>query len=99
MAPAIALARQFNPQLAGTLALIAKDGSDAFYRGPIARAIVRASEAHGGILTLRDFSEYLVEEPEPIHCTFGAYDLTSAPPPSAKPPRRCPPTPRRTGRT
>jgi gamma-glutamyltranspeptidase/glutathione hydrolase len=83
MAPAIALAREFNPQLANTLALIAKDGSDAFYRGPIARAIVRASDANGGILTLRDFSGYRVEEPQPIHCTFGGYDLISAPPPSS----------------
>jgi gamma-glutamyltranspeptidase/glutathione hydrolase len=83
MAPAIALAGEFNPQLARTLALVAKGGSDAFYRGPIARAIVRASDANGGILTLRDFSEYRVEEPQPIHCTFGGSDLISAPPPSS----------------
>jgi gamma-glutamyltranspeptidase/glutathione hydrolase len=83
MAPAIALARELNPQLANTLDLIAQDGSDAFYRGPIARAIVRASEANGGILTLRDFSEYRVEEPRPIHCSYDGYDLISAPPPSS----------------
>lgn len=71
MAPAIALAREFNPRLARTFVLIANDGSDAFYRGAIARAIVRASNANGGVLTLRDFSEYRVEEPQPIHCTFG----------------------------
>jgi len=83
MAPAIALARELNPQLANTLVLIAKDGSDAFYRGPIARAIVRASNANGGILTLRDFLEYRVEEPRPIHCTYDGYDVISAPPPSS----------------
>ena len=83
MAPAVALAREDNPRLANTLALIARDGSDAFYRGAIARAIVRASNANGGILTLRDFSEYRVEEPQPMHCTFGGYDLISAPPPSS----------------
>jgi len=83
MAPAIALARELNPRLADTLALIAQDGSDAFYRGPIARAIVRASERNGGILTLRDFLQYRVEEPPPIHCSYDGYDLISAPPPSS----------------
>ena len=83
MAPAIALAREFNPQLARTLGLVAKGGSAAFYRGPIASAIVRASNANGGILTLHDFSEYRVEEPRPIHCTFDGYDLIAAPPPSS----------------
>jgi gamma-glutamyltranspeptidase / glutathione hydrolase len=83
MAPAIALARDLNPQLANTLALIAQGGSDAFYRGPIARAIVRASDRNGGILTLRDFLEYRVEQPPPIHCSYDGYDLISSPPPSS----------------
>lgn len=83
MAPAIALARETHPRLARTLQLIAEKGSDSFYRGSIARAIVRASDANGGILTLRDFSEYRVEESQPIHCTFDGYDLISAPPPSS----------------
>ncbi|MBV9057000.1 MAG: gamma-glutamyltransferase family protein [Candidatus Eremiobacteraeota bacterium] len=72
-----------QPQLAATLALIARDGSEAFYRGPIARGIVAASDAHGGILTLQDFSDYRVEESAPLHCRFHGYDIASAPPPSS----------------
>jgi gamma-glutamyltranspeptidase / glutathione hydrolase len=72
-----------QPQLAATLALIARDGTGAFYRGPIARKIVAASNAHGGILTMQDFSDYRVEETAPLHCSFNGYDIISAPPPSS----------------
>jgi gamma-glutamyltranspeptidase/glutathione hydrolase len=72
-----------QPQLARTLELISRDGETAFYRGSIASAIVRASQAHGGILTMRDFAEYRVEESAPLHCRYGPYDIASAPPPSA----------------
>ncbi|MBV8067310.1 MAG: gamma-glutamyltransferase, partial [Candidatus Eremiobacteraeota bacterium] len=72
-----------QPQLAATLALIARDGSDAFYRGPIAHEIVAASNAHGGILTMQDFSDYRVEERAPLECRFHGYDIISAPPPSS----------------
>lgn len=84
LAPAIALARQWHrPQLAATLAAIARGGSSAFYRGSIARAIVRASDAGGGILSMRDFARYRVVESAPMHCEYGGYDLTVAPPPSS----------------
>lgn len=72
-----------QPQLAATLTLIARDGSDVFYRGTIARSIVAASSAHGGILTLQDFRDYRVEETAPLHCRFDGYDIASAPPPSS----------------
>ena len=70
-----------QPELAATLALIARDGSDAFYPGPIARAIVAASDANGGLLSMEDLREYRVEENAPLHCRFGRYDVTTAPPP------------------
>ncbi|HVR47335.1 MAG TPA: gamma-glutamyltransferase family protein [Candidatus Binatia bacterium] len=76
-------ARYAQPQLARTLALISRDGPDAFYRGPIAQAVVAASDAHGGILTLDDFASYRVEERAPLHCSFHGYDIASAPPPSS----------------
>jgi len=37
--------------LANTLAAIAKDGPDAFYKGPRAQAVEDAARAHGGILS------------------------------------------------
>lgn len=71
-----------RPQLARTLALIAREGESAFYRGPIARAIVAASNAGGGILSMRDFADYRVEERSPLHCAYHGYELAVAAPPS-----------------
>src|SRR5438067_9367845 len=52
--------RLAQPDLAKTLALIAAQGPDAFYRGPIAAAVAEAAAAHGGILTKEDFATYIV---------------------------------------
>jgi gamma-glutamyltranspeptidase / glutathione hydrolase len=70
-------------QLAKTLELIARDGTGAFYRGSIARAIVAASAANGGILSLEDLADYRIEEAAPLRCAFRGYDIISAPPPSS----------------
>ena len=69
--------------LAATLSSISRAGADAFYRGPIARAVVAASDLHGGILSLDDFKNYSVEESTPLHCSFHGYDIASIPPPSS----------------
>ena len=44
--------------LADTLELISKEGSDAFYKGDIAKQIVADSADNGGILCRKDFEEY-----------------------------------------
>ena len=49
--------RLVQPDLAATLALIAEQGPEAFYRGPIAAAVAAAAAAHGGILTKEDFAD------------------------------------------
>jgi gamma-glutamyltranspeptidase/glutathione hydrolase len=72
-----------QPQLARTLQLIARDGAPAFYDGPIAREVVAASKAHGGILSLQDFKQYTAVEQQPLHCSYRGYDIASAPPPSS----------------
>lgn len=72
-----------QPQLAHTLALIAAGGSKAFYRGPIAQAVVDASKANGGLLTMRDFAAYTAQWDKPIECGFHGYTIHSAPPPSS----------------
>lgn len=72
-----------QPQLAGTLRAIANGGTRAFYRGPIARAVVAASARNGGILTLKDFADYDVDEYAPVRCGYRGYEVLSAPPPSS----------------
>jgi len=75
--------RQVQTDLAQTLDLIARQGPDAFYKGPIADAIVAASQAHGGILSKADFEAYTVTETAPIRCSYRGYDFITAPPPSS----------------
>jgi gamma-glutamyltranspeptidase/glutathione hydrolase len=75
--------RLVQRNLAATLKLIRDGGPDAFYKGPIAAAVVAASQAHGGILTKADFAGYTVSETAPITCQYRGYTLISAPPPSS----------------
>ncbi|HEY2891227.1 MAG TPA: gamma-glutamyltransferase, partial [Dongiaceae bacterium] len=72
-----------QPQLAATLKQIAAGGPDAFYNGPIAQAIVSASQANGGILSLQDFKLYQAIEREPLRCRYRGYDIAAIPPPSS----------------
>jgi gamma-glutamyltranspeptidase/glutathione hydrolase len=69
--------------LAQTLKLISEKGTDVFYKGQIAKEIVDASQAYGGILSRQDFTEYTAEELTPIKCTYRGYTIISAPPPSS----------------
>ena len=69
--------------LAATLALIAEQGPDAFYKGPVADAVEKASRANGGILTTKDFASYSTTESSPLTCSYRGYVLASAPPPSS----------------
>ena len=75
--------RLVQTNLAKTLSLIEKDGPDAFYKGPIADAIVRASDTHGGILGKADFESYRVEQTKPVECDYRDYRVISSPPPSS----------------
>jgi gamma-glutamyltranspeptidase/glutathione hydrolase len=69
--------------LANTLKLISDKGSDIFYKGSIAERIVKASKENHGILSLKDFSDYSVEEFSPVKCSYRGYTLFSAPPPNS----------------
>jgi gamma-glutamyltranspeptidase/glutathione hydrolase len=75
--------RLVQKDLAHTLELIAKDGTKAFYEGPIAHAVVKGSDANGGILSLRDFAAYTAQWEKPIQCEYHGYTVVSAPPPSS----------------
>ena len=81
--PYVAGQRLRQPQLAKTLELIEHGGTRAFYRGPIARAIVAASRANHGILSMKDFADYTVQWAKPIECHYHGYTVLSDPPPSS----------------
>ena len=71
------------PEQARALRLISEQGADAFYTGDIARAIVRAVAADGGLLTLDDLRTYAVRETPPITVSFRGKRLYTMPPPSS----------------
>jgi gamma-glutamyltranspeptidase / glutathione hydrolase len=75
--------RLVQPALANTLDLIAKGGADAFYKGPIAQAIVSASQKNGGLFTLKDFADYTAPWSDPVNCAYHGYQVISSPPPSS----------------
>lgn len=81
--PYVAGERLAQKQLAQTLEQIADEGTDAFYRGAIARAVVKASQANGGVLSMQDFASYTVQWEKPIACSYRGYTVLSAPPPSS----------------
>lgn len=70
-----------QPDLAASLAAIS--WSDAFYKGAIADAIVKASGVKGGILAKGDFEQYAVRELKPVTCSYRGYEIISSPPPSS----------------
>lgn len=72
-----------QPDLARSLEQIAEGGRDAFYRGPLAKAMVDGTRAAGGIWSLEDFAGYQVVEREPLEAEFFGVKLVSAPPPSS----------------
>ncbi|TIL32187.1 gamma-glutamyltransferase [Mesorhizobium sp.] len=75
--------RLVQADLAASLSAISERGRDAFYKGPIADGIVKASAQKGGILAKADFETYAVRELEPVTCNYRGYEITSSPPPSS----------------
>ena len=69
-----------NPDLAHSFRLLAEQGRDAFYKGPIAEAIVAYSDQHDGFLTMRDFADHTSTWVEPIFADYENYRLYELPP-------------------
>ena len=69
-----------NPKLAATLELIGKGGRDAFYRGPIAKAIVADMKKRNGLLEDRDFAEHKADWVDVISTNYRGYDVYEMPP-------------------
>src|SRR5205823_9531788 len=73
-----------QPDLARTLTILARDGAEAFYTGPIAADIVREMERGKGLITAKDLAGYEAVERRPLHARYrGLYDVYAPPSPSS----------------
>ncbi len=72
-----------QPDLAGILEAIGRQGPAAFYRGAYAERLASGVQKLGGVLEARDLEEYSPVERPPLRGRFRALDILTAPPPSA----------------
>jgi gamma-glutamyltranspeptidase/glutathione hydrolase len=75
-----------NPQFAASLHAIAEGGSDAFYKGAIAEAIVaavRGAPNHQGDISLADLAGYSARERPPVCVAYRRYKVCGMGPPSS----------------
>jgi gamma-glutamyltranspeptidase/glutathione hydrolase len=69
-----------NPALAVSLELIARDGRDAFYKGPIAKAIADEMQRRNGLITAKDLADHRSDWIDPISTTYRGYQVLELPP-------------------
>jgi gamma-glutamyltranspeptidase / glutathione hydrolase len=69
-----------NRDLASTYREIARNGADGFYRGDVARRLVRSVEQHGGTMAAGDLAEFSAEWVEPIATAYRGWDVFELPP-------------------
>ncbi len=69
-----------NPQMAAAYRLLAAQGAAAFYRGAIAKALLKTSQRLGGKMTAADLSDFESEWVEPIACDYHGWKVYELPP-------------------
>ncbi|MCS6953669.1 MAG: gamma-glutamyltransferase [Bryobacteraceae bacterium] len=69
-----------NAELARALELVAEQGAAAFYKGPIAEAILRTSRRLGGTMDASDLSEFQAEWVTPIWTEYRGWRIYQIPP-------------------
>ena len=72
-----------QPELAATLELIARQGTDGFYRGRTAELIATEMQRAGGLITRGDLAAYRALWREPLATDWRGFRVISAPPPSS----------------
>ena len=60
--------------------MLAKEGRDAFYRGPLARTITDYIQRCGGVLSLEDMQKHHSDWVEPLSTNYRGYDVYEFPP-------------------
>ena len=69
-----------NPNLANTLKIIAQQGRDGFYSGPVAKVIADYMQANGGFLSVADLAEHRGNWVDPVSTNYRGYDVWELPP-------------------
>ena len=69
-----------QPALAGTLKVIAHDGREGFYGGPVAEDMVGYLSSLGGLHTLEDFAATRSSYVIPIKTAYRGYEVLQIPP-------------------
>jgi len=64
-----------NPDLAGSLRLIAQHGRDGYYKGKTAEAIVQISREQGGTMTAADLADFQPEWVDTIKTTYRGWTV------------------------
>ncbi|OBZ91543.1 Gamma-glutamyltranspeptidase 1 [Choanephora cucurbitarum] len=72
-----------RPTLANTLETIAKEGADAFYRGKIAKSLIKTIQSNGGIMTLDDLQSYRPMIRPTIHTYYNGRKVTTCSEPTS----------------
>ena len=73
----------YQKDLARTFQKIAKEGSGVFYEGEIAQAVARFVGEQGGLLTMKDLSDFRVRWQDSISTGYRGYSVHEAPPNSS----------------
>ncbi|HWB96951.1 MAG TPA: gamma-glutamyltransferase, partial [Bryobacteraceae bacterium] len=66
--------------LGRSIETIARQGADAFYRGPIAHLTADTYTKAGGVLRYEDLAAYHAEQAEPIHTNYKGYEVYESAP-------------------
>ncbi len=69
-----------DPDAGRALRLIAEQGPDAFYKGDIAKAIVKTSQHLGGTMTADDLASFSPEWVEPLSIDYRGWRVSELPP-------------------
>lgn len=69
-----------QPELAGTLAEIARDGADGFYRGPLAARLAAGIAAAGGLVAAADLAACTAEAVAPLSIPYRGFEVRQTPP-------------------
>lgn len=71
-----------NPDLAGSLREVARGGADEFYRGDLARRMVKGLQEAGGLFTESDFASHRLDVYDPISTSYRDYAVYQIRPPT-----------------